>query len=186
MKQLRFFDVPIEEWNHLKRINQVQQELKQAYIYKNDYKILRKDFEKFLKLAEEDFINEKIIDIEKARTKKRIEDGLITIEDLLEEITGEIEDEHDTNFNRILNDNLDNSIIVDARIPIIELENYYSCKLINSSIEVDTLGGLIFYYEKSVPEVGKSIKHSNGLIFEIIESDMRRIKKIKITGTPKV
>ena len=47
MKQLRFFDVPIEEWNHLKRINQVQQELKQAYIYKNDYKILRKDFEKF-------------------------------------------------------------------------------------------------------------------------------------------
>ena len=113
-------------------------------------------------------------------------DGLITIEDLLEEITGEIEDEHDTNFNRILNDNLDNSIIVDARIPITELENYYSCKLINSSIEVDTLGGLIFYYEKSVPEVGKSIKHSNGLIFEIIESDMRRIKKIKITGTPKV
>ena len=76
--------------------------------------------------------------------------------------------------------------IIDARIPIIELENYYSCKLINSSIEVDTLGGLIFYYEKSVPEVGRSIKHSNGLIFEIIESDMRRIKKIKITGTPKV
>jgi len=113
-------------------------------------------------------------------------DGLITIEDLLEEITGEIEDEHDKNFNRILNDNLDNSIIVDARIPIIELENYYSCKLINSSIDVDTLGGLIFYYEKSVPEVGKLIKHSNGLIFEIIESDMRRIKKIKITGTPKV
>ena len=113
-------------------------------------------------------------------------DGLITIEDLLEEITCEIEDEHDTNFNRILNDDLDNSIIVDARIPIIELENYYSCKLINSSIEVDTLGGLIFYYEKSIPEVGKLIKHSNGLIFEIIESDMRRIKKIKITGTPKV
>ena len=51
---------------------------------------------------------------------------------------------------------------------------------------MDTLGGLIFYYEKSVPEVGKLIKHSNGLIFEIIESDMRRIKKIKITGTPKV
>ena len=113
-------------------------------------------------------------------------DGLITIEDLLEEITGEIEDEHDKNFNRILNDNLDNSIIVDARIPISELENYYNCKLINSSIDVDTLGGLLFYYEKSVPEIGKLIKHSNGLIFEIIESDMRKIKKIKITGTPKV
>ena len=111
-------------------------------------------------------------------------DGLITIEDLLEEITGDIEDEHDKNYNKILNDDLDNSIIVDARIPIIELENYYSCKLINSSIDVDTLGGLIFYYEKSVPEVGKLVRHSNGLIFEIIDSDMRRIKKIKITGYP--
>ena len=112
-------------------------------------------------------------------------DGLITIEDLLEEITGDIEDEHDKNYNKILNDDLDNSIIVDARIPIIELENYYSCKLISSSIDVDTLGGLIFYYEKSVPEVGKLVRHSNGLIFEIIDSDMRRIKKIKITGYPK-
>ena len=113
-------------------------------------------------------------------------DGLITIEDLLEEITGDIQDEHDKNYNKILNDDLDNSIIVDARIPIIELENYYSCKLISSSIDVDTLGGLIFYYEKSVPEVGKLIRHSNGLVFEIIDSDMRRIKKIKITGYPKV
>ena len=112
-------------------------------------------------------------------------DGLITIEDLLEEITGDIEDEHDKNYNKILHDDLDNSIIVDARIPIIELENYYSCKLISSSIDVDTLGGLIFYYEKSVPEVGKLVRHSNGLIFEIIDSDMRRIKKIKITGYPK-
>ena len=113
-------------------------------------------------------------------------DGLITIEDLLEEITGEIEDEHDTNYNLILNDNPDNSIIVDARIPISELENYYNCSLINSSIDVDTLGGLIFYFEKSVPPVGKLIKHSNGLVFEIMESDMRRIKKIKVMGSPKV
>jgi len=113
-------------------------------------------------------------------------DGLITIEDLLEEITGEIEDEHDTNYNLILNDNSDNSIIVDARIPISELENYYNCSLINSSIDVDTLGGLIFYFEKSVPPVGKLIKHSNGLVFEIMESDMRRIKKIKVMSSQKV
>jgi len=113
-------------------------------------------------------------------------DGLITIEDLLEEITGEIEDEHDTNYNLILNDDSDNSIIVDARIPISELENYYNCSLINSSIDVDTLGGLIFYFEKSVPPVGKLIKHSNGLVFEIMESDMRRIKKIKVMSSQKV
>lgn len=113
-------------------------------------------------------------------------DGLITIEDLLEEITGEIEDEHDTNYNLIVPDKVDNSIIVDARIPIAELEKYYNCKLIDPSIDVDTLGGLIFYFEKSVPEVGKLIKHANGLIFKIMESDMRRIKKIKVIGSPKV
>ena len=94
MKQLRFFDVPIEEWNHLKEINRVQKELKQAFMYKNDYKILRKDFELLLQLAEEDFINEKIVDIETARTKKRIEDGLITIEDQLQGIKTFITDAH--------------------------------------------------------------------------------------------
>ena len=113
-------------------------------------------------------------------------DGLITIEDLLEEITGEIEDEHDTNYNLIVPDKVDNSIIVDARIPIAELEKYYNCTLIDPSIDVDTLGGLIFYFEKSVPEVGKLIKHANGLIFKIMEANMRRIKKIKVTGSPKV
>ena len=94
MKQLRFFDVPIEEWNHLKQINCVQKELKQAYMYKNDYKILRKDFELLLQLAEEDFRNEKIVDIEKARTKKRIEDDLITIEDQLQAIKTYIVEAH--------------------------------------------------------------------------------------------
>ena len=113
-------------------------------------------------------------------------DGLITIEDLLEEITGEIEDEHDTNYNLILSNNVDNSIIVDARIPLNELEAHYNCVLIDPSIDVDTLGGLIFYFQKSIPEVGKEIRQSNGLVFKIIDADMRRIKKIKVSGVPKV
>ena len=113
-------------------------------------------------------------------------DGLITIEDLLEEITGEIEDEHDTNYNLILSNNVDTSIIVDARIPLNELEKHYSCALIDPSIDVDTLGGLIFYFQKSIPEVGKEIMHSNGLVFKIMDADMRRIKKIKVSGFPKV
>ena len=75
-------------------------------------------------------------------------DGLITIEDLLEEITGEIEDEHDTNYNLILSNNVDNSIIVDARIPLNELEAHYNCALIDPSIDVDTLGGLILFSKK--------------------------------------
>ena len=113
-------------------------------------------------------------------------DGLITIEDLVEEITGEIEDEHDTNYNLILSNNVDNSIIVDARIPLNELEAHYNCALIDPSIDVDTLGGLIFYFQKSIPEVGKEIRQSNGLVFKIIDADMRRIKKIKVSGFPKV
>ena len=113
-------------------------------------------------------------------------DGLITIEDLLEEITGEIEDEHDTNYNLILSNNVDNSIIVDARIPLNELEAHYNCALIDPSIDVDTLGGLIFYFQKSIPEVGKEIRQSNGLVFKIIDADMRRIKKIRVSGFPKV
>ena len=113
-------------------------------------------------------------------------DGLITIEDLLEEITGEIEDEHDTNYNLILSNNVDKSIIVDARIPLNELEKYFNCALIDPSIDVDTLGGLIFYFQKSIPEVGKEIRQSNGLVFKIMDADMRRIKKIKISGSPKV
>ena len=113
-------------------------------------------------------------------------DGLITIEDLLEEITGEIEDEHDTNYNLILSNNVDNSIIVDARIPLNELEAHYNCALIDPKIDVDTLGGLIFYFQKSIPEVGKEIRQSNGLVFKIMDADMRRIKKVKVSGFPKV
>jgi len=113
-------------------------------------------------------------------------DGLITIEDLVEEITGEIEDEHDVSYNLILDGNSDGSVIVDARISVLELEKHYKCKLLTSSLEVDTLGGLIFNIEKNVPEVGKTIKHDSGLIFEIIEADLRRIKKIKIIGSANI
>ena len=53
-------------------------------------------------------------------------------------------------------------------------------------MDVDTLGGLVFNLEKNVPEVGRVIKHNSGLSFEVIEADLRRIKKIKIIGYPKI
>ena len=111
-------------------------------------------------------------------------DGLITIEDLVEEITGEIEDEHDINYNIILDKNSDGSVLVDARISILELEKHFKCKLLNPSLDIDTLGGLIFNIENKVPEVGKVINHKSGLTFEIIDADLRRIKQIKIVGFP--
>ena len=114
-------------------------------------------------------------------------DGLITIEDLVEEITGEIEDEHDVEMELIRGEFADGSLVVDARVTIHKLEEYYDCSLLSDSldIEIDTLGGLIFYISGRVPEAGELIKHFSGLTFKIVEADLRRIKKVKIMGSPK-
>ena len=114
-------------------------------------------------------------------------DGLITIEDMVEEITGEIEDEHDIQINLLKSGFSDGSLIADARILIEDLEKYYNCKLLddNMDVEIDTLGGLIFHLGGRVPTVGESINHFSGISFEIVEADIRRIKKVKIIGTPK-
>jgi len=115
-------------------------------------------------------------------------DGLITIEDMVEEITGEIEDEHDVASDLIKDKYDDGSLIVDARVMIEELEKYYNCKLLDKSldIEIDTLGGLIFHEVGRVPREGELIKHFSGLKFNIVEADMRRIKKVKIMGSPRL
>ncbi len=114
-------------------------------------------------------------------------DGLITIEDMVEEITGEIEDEHDIQINLLKSGFSDGSLIADARILIEDLEKYYNCKLLddNMDVEIDTLGGLIFHLGGRVPTVGESINHFSGISFEIVEADIRRIKKVKIIGIPK-
>ena len=115
-------------------------------------------------------------------------DGLITIEDMVEEITGEIEDEHDVESDPLKDKYKDGSLIVDARVLIEELEKYYNCKLLDKSldIEIDTLGGLIFHEIGRVPREGELIKHFSGLMFNIVEADMRRIKKVKIMGSPRL
>ncbi len=110
-------------------------------------------------------------------------DGLITIEDLIEEIVGEIEDEHDQN-----NEDLEFKIIdkktfeVNGRIKIEILEEKLNLKLSEENgEEYDTLGGLILSISSSVPHKGERIAHpSSGIIFEILDSDPRRIKKVLI------
>ena len=75
-----------------------------------------------------------------------------------------------------------------GRSLIEELEKYYNCKLLDKSldIEIDTLGGLIFHEIGRVPREGELIKHFSGLMFNIVEADMRRIKKVKIMGSPRL
>jgi CBS domain containing-hemolysin-like protein len=105
--------------------------------------------------------------------------GLLTIEDVIEEITGEIEDEHDQQNIPMLIRTGQKSFEVSARVQIKDFE-----KLINLSLaeddEINTLGGLIFSMIGRVPQRGEIIKHNNGMIFEILDADPRKIKTLKI------
>jgi len=106
-------------------------------------------------------------------------DGLITIEDVIEEIVGEIEDEHDKdddfNFKKISTDTFE----AKAEMTISEFNK--ETKFNISNAEVDTLGGYIFSRINRVPLSGEVINVENRYQFEIIDADPRKIKKIKIT-----
>lgn len=109
-------------------------------------------------------------------------DGLITIEDLVEEIVGEIEDEHDETSRPSLITRPDGSVIADARTPIEELERLFDLQLLTDEMaeEVDTAGGLCFMLAGRVPARGEIIEHPLGLTFEVLEADQRRIERLRI------
>lgn len=110
-------------------------------------------------------------------------DGLITIENLVEEIVGEIEDEHDLNNEdslfKVINENV---FEVSGRIKIEILEEKLNLKLENiNNEEYDTLGGLILSLSNSIPHKGDKIHlPSSNIMFEILDSDPRRIKTVRI------
>jgi len=110
-------------------------------------------------------------------------DGLATIEDLVEEIVGEIEDEHDQDENPQLTVNSDGSIEADARASIEAFEEQVGKVLTaEEREEFDTLGGLVFSLAGRVPIRGELVKHSSGVEIEIVDADPRRIKSIRIHG----
>ena len=111
-------------------------------------------------------------------------DGLVTIEDLVEELVGEIEDEHDSLTECRLDKMPDGSLIVEARIAIDLLENVLiSIKQQDLNEEIDTLGGLIISIAGRVPVIGEVVRHSSsGLEFEILDADPRRIVLVRIRG----
>ena len=114
-------------------------------------------------------------------------DGLITIEDLVEEIVGEIEDEHDTTSQLRFDQKSDGTAIVDARFEVETLEAITG-PLLNDDErdEIDTLGGLVFSLAGRVPGHGEVVRHRAGVQFEILEGDPRRITLLKIRGLPSV
>jgi len=113
-------------------------------------------------------------------------DGLVTIEDLIEEIVGEIEDEHDVAEAPMLIERADGSIIADARIPIEVLEEQQGTRLRPTGDEeaVDTLGGLVFTLAGRVPKRGEVIAHPDGIEFEVLDADPRRVKRLRVRGLP--
>jgi CBS domain containing-hemolysin-like protein len=110
-------------------------------------------------------------------------DGLVTIEDLIEEIVGEIEDEYDETVALRFDINGDGTAIADARLEIETLETVTGTLLDDDDRdEIDTLGGLVCAEAGRVPTRGEIVRHANGLQFEVLEGDPRRITLVKIRG----
>jgi len=109
-------------------------------------------------------------------------DGLVTIEDLVEQIVGEIEDEHDVAEAANIVDDPRQGLIAQARTPIEELEAHLGIKLLKNGEEedIDTLGGLVFTLVGRVPALGEIVRHESGIEFEVIDADPRRVKKVRI------
>ena len=109
-------------------------------------------------------------------------DGLVTIEDLLEQVVGEIEDEHDTDDEADITRESPATLLANARASLSDLEAELGFSLIEDAEEeeIDTLGGLIFLLSGRVPVRGEVIAHPSGLEFEIIEAEPRRIKRLRV------
>ena len=110
-------------------------------------------------------------------------DGLLTIEDLVEEIVGEIEDEHDQDDEPTWRMGPDGAMDADARLEIVVFEKVAGAVLSEEEREeIDTLGGLVFSLAGRVPVRGELVKHESGLEIEVLEADPRRIKKLRVHG----
>ncbi|MDQ2091614.1 hemolysin family protein [Marimonas arenosa] len=111
-------------------------------------------------------------------------DGLVTIEDLIEQVLGEIEDEHDQAEDQLFSENKDGSWMAQAKTPLDEFETAAGHSLTGHEAvdeeEIDTLGGLVFMLCGRVPVRGEVIKHPDGTEFEVIDADPRRIKRLRV------
>jgi len=112
-------------------------------------------------------------------------DGLATIEDLVEEIVGEIQDEHDKILPPRITELPDGALEADGRVEVEDLEAKLGLRLLEPDRreDVDTLAGLIFTLLDRVPARGEVIRHPAGVEFEVLDADPRRIKRLRILRT---
>ena len=107
-------------------------------------------------------------------------EGLVTIEDVVEEIVGEIEDEHDEEETSSLVMLEDGVWEADARIELDELARSVDPRLASPDDEVDTLGGLVFLLAGHIPAQGECVQHPSGWRLEALDSDSRRIIRVRL------
>ena len=111
-------------------------------------------------------------------------DGLVTIEDLVEQVVGEIEDEHDTDEDRTWVQEKPGVYLALAKTPLEEFEDEIGRSLTESEEvdeeEIDTLGGLVFMISGRVPARGEVVEHPDGAEFEVVDADPRRIKRLRV------
>ncbi len=112
-------------------------------------------------------------------------DGLLTIEDLVEEIVGDIADEHDEVQVPMITERTDGALDLDARLSIEAFEARMGEVLTEDEREadVDTVGGLVFTLAGRVPSRGEVVSHPAGLEFRILEADARRIRRLRVRRT---
>jgi CBS domain containing-hemolysin-like protein len=110
-------------------------------------------------------------------------DGLVSIEDLIEIVVGEIEDEHDLEEAPAIVAAEDGSFDADARASLSEIREATGIDLsdVEGADEVETLGGLIAMLAGRVPLRGETVSGPEGLAFEVIEADPRRVRQVRIT-----
>ncbi len=107
-------------------------------------------------------------------------DGLVTIEDLVEEIVGEIEDEHDDAPEDLLVEREAGVWEGDARLELRHLADRLDPRLAEIEGDVDTLGGLTFVLAGRVPATGERLSHASGWVIEVIEADERRVARVRL------
>ncbi|SNR53048.1 HlyC/CorC family transporter [Paracoccus sediminis] len=109
-------------------------------------------------------------------------DGLLTIEDLIEQVIGEIEDEHDEAESALWVQERPGQWLIQAHAPLSDVEAVTGLILTNEEYDedLDTLGGLVFMLAGHIPVVGEVIPHATGAEIEVVEVDPRRIRRVRL------
>ena len=109
-------------------------------------------------------------------------DGLVTIEDLIETIIGEIEDEHDEDEGAMWKEEAPGLYLAQSTAPLDEFEQAVGMRLrsVEEDEEIDTIGGLVFLRTGRVPSRGEIVTLENGVEFEVVDVDPRRIKRLRV------